>query len=91
MTPSKTSVLAVIRNKLEQALTPQKLEIRDISALHAGHAGARPGGETHFELEVTSERFRGLNRVQRHQLIYGILKEEMAGPIHALAITAEAP
>lgn len=80
-----------IRRKLEQALQPVQLEIRDNSARHAGHAGAREGGESHFHVTAVSPRFSGLNRVARQRLVYGALAEELAGPVHALSLALRAP
>ncbi len=72
------------------ALDPEHLELRDDSALHAGHAGARSGGG-HYHLTIVSKRFSGLSRVQRHRLVYERLSALMSGNIHALAITARTP
>jgi len=71
------------------ALEPEKLDLQDESALHAGHPGARSGG--HYRLTIVSRRFAGLNRVQRHRLVYDTLKSLMSGKIHALAVTARTP
>lgn len=82
-----------IRANLTAALAPARVELVDESTHHAGHAAMKglPAGETHFRLLVVSEHFRGLNRVQRQRLVYQTLADEMAGGIHALAITALAP
>jgi BolA protein len=80
-----------IRRKLEAALQPSALDIRDDSARHAGHAGAREGGESHFHVAAVSPRFSGLNRVERQRLVYGALAEELAGPVHALSLALKAP
>ena len=72
------------------ALEPERLHLEDESALHAGHPGARSGGG-HYRLTIVSKRFAGLNRVQRHRLVYDALKSLMSGKIHALAVTARAP
>lgn len=80
-----------IRRKLTDGLAPQHLRITDDSHLHAGHAGAREGGESHFTVEVVSAAFEGMGRVERQRLVYGLLAEELAGPVHALAIRAAAP
>lgn len=85
------SVAEQMRRKLELALSPAELEIADDSHLHAGHAGARPGGESHFRIRVVASAFRGLTRVERQRRIYAVLTEELAGPVHALQITASAP
>ena len=80
-----------IRRKLTAALTPIRLEVTDQSHLHAGHAGARPEGETHFHVLVVSERFTGLTRVARQRMVYGALADELAERVHALSITALDP
>lgn len=84
-------VAAVIREKLEQALAPARLEVVDDSARHAGHSGAREGGESHFTVTIEAEAFEGVGRVQRQRRVYGILAEELAGPVHALSLIALAP
>lgn len=84
-----------IHQLLTTHLKPQKLRIIDDSARHAGHRGAQPGGESHFLVAIIAEAFDGLSRLQRHRLIYQILREGgiMQGPegIHALQIQAWAP
>lgn len=84
------SVADEIRRRLG-ALQPERLEIADESAAHVGHAGWRPGGETHWRLLIVAERFAGLSTVARHRLVYQALGELMSHPIHALSITACAP
>ena len=84
------SVAARIRERLA-ALEPVALELVDESAKHAGHAGARPGGNTHWRLTIVSPRFAGHPTVARHRMVYQALGELMRDPIHALAITARAP
>ncbi|MBS0433600.1 MAG: BolA family transcriptional regulator [Proteobacteria bacterium] len=78
-----------IEAALRAALAPTELEVRDDSAAHAGHAGAREG--RHFSLRVTSERFNGLSRVARHRVVYDALRNLIPQGIHALAIDARAP
>lgn len=80
-----------IRNKLENTFAPVRLEIVDESALHEGHAGARPEGETHFRVVVVSDAFAGLSRIERQRRIYAALAEELAGPVHALSVSALIP
>ncbi|XP_012870630.1 PREDICTED: bolA-like protein 1 [Dipodomys ordii] len=80
-------VEAAIRTKLQQALSPEVLELRNESS---GHAVA-PGSETHFRVAVVSSRFEGLSPLQRHRLVHEALSEELAGPVHALAIQARTP
>lgn len=81
----------VIRTKLTDALTPASLDVADESHLHAGHAGHRPGGETHFRVYIVSDAFKGKSRIERHRIINGILSAELSGGVHALAIHASAP
>ncbi|WP_341704174.1 BolA family protein [Ferrovibrio sp.] len=87
------SIAGRITDKLTAALAPLRLELEDESALHAGHAAMKglAAGETHFRLTVVSAQFAGLGRLQRQRLVNRILAEELAGPVHALAITALAP
>jgi len=84
------SVAARIRERLA-ALDPVDLELVDESARHAGHAGARPGGNTHWRLTIVSPRFAGQPTLARHRMVYRALGELMHNPIHALAITARSP
>lgn len=81
----------VIEDKLKAALQPLELTIIDDSAAHAGHAGSRPGGESHFTVDIVSEAFAGQSRIARHRLVNQALAEDLAGPIHALVIRAKAP
>lgn len=80
-------VEAAIRRKLEQAFTPEALELRNESGGHA----VPPGSETHFRVAVVSSRFEGLSPLQRHRLVHAALSEELAVPVHALAIQARTP
>lgn len=80
-----------IRYKLTEALAPSRLELSDDSHRHAGHAGARPEGETHFTVEIVSDAFTGLTRLQRHRLVHEVLAEELAGPVHALSLKMLTP
>lgn len=73
------------------ALAPVSLELLDESAKHRGHAGWKPGGNTHWRLTIVAEAFRGKPMVARHRMVYQALGELMDHPIHALAITARAP
>jgi BolA protein len=79
-----------IRERLG-ALDPVALDLVDESAQHAGHAGSRPGGETHWRLAIVSPRFAGQSTVARHRMVYQALGELMHDPIHALAISARSP
>lgn len=85
------TVAQEIETKLQAAFAPESLNIIDESHLHAGHVGARPGGETHFRVEIVSARFADCNRVERQRMVYEILKEELAGPVHALSVSAVSP
>ena len=77
--------------RLTQGLDPAALDVVDESHLHAGHAGARPGGGTHYRVRIVSARFTGLNRVARHRLVYDLLPAEFADGLHALALVTNAP
>lgn len=79
-----------IRDRL-QALRPVQLDLVDESARHEGHAGWRPGGNTHWRLFIASPAFAGQTTVARHRMVYEALGDLMDHPIHALAITARAP
>lgn len=79
-----------IRQRLAR-LAPVELELADESADHAGHAGWKPGGATHWRLRIVSEAFRGKPTVARHRMVYDALTELIDNPIHALAISARAP
>ena len=85
------SMAATIEEKLRAALNPARLEIEDQSHLHAGHAGAREGGERHFAVEVVADVFEDLSRLARQRLINEALAQELAGSIHALSIRAMTP
>ena len=85
------SMAATIEEKLRAALNPARLEIEDQSHLHAGHAGAREGGESHFVVEVVADVFEDLSRLARQRLINEALAQELAGSIHALSIRAMTP
>ena len=81
----------VITEKLHKAFAPASLRVEDESHRHAGHAGHRPGGETHYRVYIVAEAFRGKSRLERHRMINDALKSELAGGVHALAIHAAAP
>jgi BolA protein len=89
------SVAAAIQQKLTAGFVPIALEIQDESARHAGHAGATRGdgsqGETHFHVRLVSPVFQGLSRVERQRQVYAVLKDELAGPVHALSLVLLAP
>jgi BolA protein len=81
----------IITEKLTGAFTPESLRVVDESHQHEGHAGHRPGGETHFRVYIVSEAFRGKSRIERHRMVNATLARELAGGVHALAIHANAP
>ncbi|HVB69520.1 MAG TPA: BolA family protein [Acetobacteraceae bacterium] len=76
---------------LRQALAPERVAVTDDSARHAGHAGAQPGGETHYSVLVVADAFRGLSRVERSRQVYALLAAEFASGLHALALTLRTP
>ena len=85
------SVAALIEKKLEAALEPVRLEIVDESHLHAGHAHAPEGGESHFHVTVAAAAFEGKTQVARQRKVYQILADELAGPVHALSLSTLTP
>lgn len=85
------AMVDIIRDKLAAALSPTALEVEDESARHHGHSGARPGGETHFNVRIVSNAFSGLSRVQRQRRVYAALADEMRTQIHALALVTLTP
>ena len=93
---SEGPIAKIIREKLTAGLTPERLEVEDDSARHAGHhheggVDGRAGGESHFNLTVVSSAFEGQGRVARQRMVNALLREELAGPVHALSIRALAP
>ena len=80
-------MLAALRAQLGEA----SIEVEDESHLHAGHAGAPRGGESHYRVRIESAAFRGLSRIERHRLVHDILKEELAAGVHALALELSVP
>ncbi len=84
------SVTDNLRKKLQEGFSPDRLEIVDDSARHAGHR-EQSGGESHFNVTIVSGAFTGLSRVERQRRIYAALAEELAGPVHALSLKALAP
>ena len=75
-----------IAQKLKDALSPQHIEVEDVSHHHAGHSGWREGGGTHFTVTIRAASFAGKSRVQQHRLVNSILADELAGDIHALEL-----
>lgn len=85
------NVAATITQLLESALKPMILEVVDDSEKHIGHAGYRPGGQSHFSVTVVTEQFQGKPRVARHRMVYDALNPLFGEGLHALAITAKTP
>ena len=83
--------LEAIQAKLTAAFQPIRLEIVDDSARHAGHAGASPEGESHFNVLIESQAFAGAPKVARQRMVHRALADELAGQLHALSIKALAP
>ena len=84
-------VARAIRERLTTALAPTRLDLTDESERHAGHAGARAEGESHFRLTVVAAAFAGKNRIERQRLVFAALGDLMQSDIHALSITALTP
>lgn len=80
-----------IRAALEAAFAPAEVAVTDDSARHAGHAGARPGGETHYSVTVVSRAFAGQSRLARSRAVHAALAEEFAGGLHALGLRLLTP
>ena len=85
------AVAEQIERKLREAFSPEKLEIIDESHLHAGHAGAPDGGESHFRIVIVAIHFEGMSRVARQRALNSVLSEELAGPVHALSAEIKTP
>lgn len=83
------SVASTIEDKLRAAFAPDFLEVVDDSEAHRGHSGFREGGETHFNVAIRAAAFDGMNRVARQRAVNKVLAEELAGPVHALALKVE--
>ena len=80
-----------IHAALQSALAPTVLDVVDDSASHAGHSGARAGGQTHYNVSVVSAAFQGLGRVARHRLVNDALRGEFDAGLHALSLTLRTP
>ena len=85
------SVADRIEARLRESFAPGVLRVEDESYLHKGHAGHRPEGETHFRVEIVAAAFAGRSRVDRQRLVYAVLADELAGPVHALSVRALTP
>ena len=84
------SIADEIRTRLETAFRPRRLEVRDDSERHRGHAGWREGGETHFHVAIAADAFARLGRVERHRAVHDALGPELVARIHALELKIEA-
>ncbi|MEM9146687.1 MAG: BolA family protein [Pseudomonadota bacterium] len=85
------TITETMTTKLHEAFAPKTFELIDESHRHVGHSGYREGGESHFRLRMTAERFEGESRVARQRAVNKVLAEELAGPVHALAMELKAP
>lgn len=85
------SVADNIQKKLRAAFKPVLIDVIDESHLHAGHVGARPEGETHFRVEIVAAAFASVGRVEQQRLVYDVLRDELAGSVHALSLSTRAP
>ena len=85
------SVAKTIERKLTEQLRPQSLLVVDESHRHTGHSSAPIGGESHFHVEIIAEVFNNLSRVARQRLVYRVLNDELAGPVHALSLNTATP
>jgi BolA family transcriptional regulator, general stress-responsive regulator len=84
-------VADLIRQKLTASFSPAELVVTDESAKHAGHAGSRAEGETHFDVRIVSKSFDGLSRVERQRRVYAVLADELKTRVHALSVTTLTP
>jgi BolA protein len=89
--PLSGSVATEITRRLEEALAPSRLAVRNDSASHRGHAGDDGSGESHFSVEIVSDRFAGMSRLERQRAVNAALGGLMRERIHALTIKASAP
>ena len=85
------SMRTLIERNLDEALAPERLVVLDESAAHAGHAGHREGGESHFRIRIVSAAFAGMSRIDRHRSVNAALRPAFEAGVHALAIEAAAP
>jgi BolA protein len=84
-------ITEAMRETLTARLAPTRLTITDQSAKHAGHAGARDGGESHFDVTIEAAAFAGLGRLARQRLVHDLLAAQLRGPVHALSLRLLAP
>ncbi len=74
---------------LDEALEPEHLEVINDSGRHSGHAGDDGSGESHFTIEITTPKFDNISRIERHRVVYDLLRDKMQNLPHALAIKAK--
>jgi stress-induced morphogen len=86
-----TTRAARLQAVLTRTFAPVLVRVVDDSARHAGHAGAQPGGETHYSVLLVSQAFRDMNRVARSRAVHAALEAEFTGGMHALALTLRTP
>ncbi len=90
-TPPPTTRAGRLEQVLRAEFAPVMLAVEDESALHAGHAGARAGGETHYRITIVTEQFSSLKRIERSRLVHNVLSREFAGGLHALSLILRSP
>ena len=86
MSVNKGSVTKEIEDRLREALAPRELEVVDDSESHRGHGGYQEGGDSHFNVRIRSDHFKGQSRVARHRAVHSALGPDLIGRIHALAL-----
>ena len=84
------AIADTIAAKLKTAFDPRELKVRDVSHQHAGHAGSREGGETHFEVRMKAAAFAGASRIEAHRMVNKVLASELASTVHALQLELSA-
>jgi BolA protein len=85
------SMADTIAAKLNAAFALESLKIVDESHLHAGHAGHRGSGESHYRVYIVAAAFSGKSRVERHRMVNAALAAELRDHVHALAVHARSP
>ncbi|MBF9049638.1 BolA/IbaG family iron-sulfur metabolism protein [Roseobacter sp. HKCCD9010] len=75
-----------IQSRLSEAFDPVLLEVVDDSESHRGHAGYQEGGESHFNVAIQSDAFKGLSRIAKHRAVHDALGKELMAEIHALSL-----
>jgi BolA protein len=85
------SIETTLREKLMVGLDPVRLDVINESEMHAGHRSSPGTGQSHFRVLVVSDKFTGQSRVARHRMVNQLIAEELAGSVHALALSTYAP